>query len=430
RAFDTFDGEGWALDVTSWYLQTAGRSTFIFGAPQPRELRNRPRYLQIYFLKGAAAGGSLYSGYAPLTAAIPNSEGVPHTGDGAIYRVMSALPDFTIEGLGQADPRSRLEFRYHYVPEALPDLEGMASQIVSDATSDLERARRIVTFMDRNYSYDEGAADQFGISRPPMEFLTKGGAGTSMDFATATVLLARSVGIPSRLVTGYLPGSFEPLSGTYVVRTGDQHAWAELFFDGIGWVPFDSAPLPAAAAFGEGGASGNPDRIGAIFDADYGNEIYQSIRSSPELITDSLAQALQSGVLGLIAPLLTAISLAIGLFVAWRYRFNLGYHRSSLEYAGLAGEGRDEMLRVYRSVERLLRRAGFTGRGQSQTLGEYTASASSRLGDASEDLEWIRDAAQSAAYDPSPFDRTLAAEARMRLERLRIVLKSHCPRTA
>jgi transglutaminase-like putative cysteine protease len=63
-----------------------------------------------------------------------------------------------------------------------------------------------------------------------------------MDLATATVLLARGAGIAARLVTGYLPGQFDPLSGTYMVRESDRHAWAEVFFSNSGWVPFDSAP--------------------------------------------------------------------------------------------------------------------------------------------------------------------------------------------
>ena len=65
-----------------------------------------------------------------------------------------------------------------------------------------------------------------------------------MDYATATVMLARASGLPSRLALGYLPGIREPLSGAYMVRESDAHAWAEVYFADQGWVPVDSAPRP------------------------------------------------------------------------------------------------------------------------------------------------------------------------------------------
>ena len=93
------------------------------------------------------------------------------------------------------------------------------------------------------------AVNQLSPGASPADFLAAPSAGTSMDFATATVLLARAAGIPSRLATGYLPGSFEPLTGAYEVRASDRHTWAEAFLGDSGWVPFDGTPSEAVAAF-------------------------------------------------------------------------------------------------------------------------------------------------------------------------------------
>ena len=61
------------------------------------------------------------------------------------------------------------------------------------------------------------------------------------------VVLARSVGIPARLVTGFVPGEQDPVTGTYTVRAKHAHAWAEVWFAGIGWGPFDpTASVPLA----------------------------------------------------------------------------------------------------------------------------------------------------------------------------------------
>ena len=53
----------------------------------------------------------------------------------------------------------------------------------------------------------------------------------------------------SRLVTGYLPGDFNPFTGFYEVKTAHAHAWVEAYLWGRGWVPLD--PTPGFAGPGE-----------------------------------------------------------------------------------------------------------------------------------------------------------------------------------
>jgi hypothetical protein len=56
-----------------------------------------------------------------------------------------------------------------------------------------------------------------------------------------TVML-RSLGIPARYATGFLPGQFNDLAGDYIVRASDAHAWVEAYFPGLGWITFDPTP--------------------------------------------------------------------------------------------------------------------------------------------------------------------------------------------
>ena len=44
--------------------------------------------------------------------------------------------------------------------------------------------------------------------------------------------MARSVGIPARLATGFVPGRRDSLTGQFVVRERDADAWAEVYFAG------------------------------------------------------------------------------------------------------------------------------------------------------------------------------------------------------
>ena len=59
--------------------------------------------------------------------------------------------------------------------------------------------------------------------------------------------MLRSLGIPARLVVGYTTGERNPFTGLYEVRAKDAHAWAEVYFPGVGWQGFDpTASVPLA----------------------------------------------------------------------------------------------------------------------------------------------------------------------------------------
>jgi protein-glutamine gamma-glutamyltransferase len=60
-------------------------------------------------------------------------------------------------------------------------------------------------------------------------------------------LLLRMDGIPARVATGFSPGSFNHATDEYEVRDLDAHSWVEVWFTGIGWVPFDPTPSLAPA---------------------------------------------------------------------------------------------------------------------------------------------------------------------------------------
>jgi transglutaminase-like putative cysteine protease len=51
--------------------------------------------------------------------------------------------------------------------------------------------------------------------------------------------MMRSLGVPARLGVGYAAGERNPFTGLYEVRASDAHAWAEVYFPGVGWLTFD-----------------------------------------------------------------------------------------------------------------------------------------------------------------------------------------------
>ena len=82
---------------------------------------------------------------------------------------------------------------------------------------------------------------------PVIAFLTVTKRGHCEYFASAAALLARTVGIPARVVGGYRVHEKNPIGDFYVVRERNAHAWVEVFVDG-GWRTVD--PTPGGEVFG------------------------------------------------------------------------------------------------------------------------------------------------------------------------------------
>lgn len=65
--------------------------------------------------------------------------------------------------------------------------------------------------------------------------------GYCEQFSTAMAVMARTLGIPSRVVLGFTPGTLLE-DGRVVVRDRNAHAWVELWMPSQGWVRFDPTP--------------------------------------------------------------------------------------------------------------------------------------------------------------------------------------------
>ena len=71
------------------------------------------------------------------------------------------------------------------------------------------------------------------------DFILNGTSGYCSHFATAFTYMARSIGVPARVVSGFQGGEINPFDNSVKVRELDSHVWAELFVENKGWVRFD-----------------------------------------------------------------------------------------------------------------------------------------------------------------------------------------------
>lgn len=130
---------------------------------------------------------------------------------------------------------------YLKLPKNVPQrIENLAAEIVAPASMPYEQARLIEAYL-RTLTYDL-EVPRVGDDRDLVDaFLFDIRRGYCDYFASAFVVMARSVGLPARLAVGYASGT-EVSPGQWVVTEADAHSWPEVFFDGVGWVPFEPTP--------------------------------------------------------------------------------------------------------------------------------------------------------------------------------------------
>ncbi|HEV2141675.1 MAG TPA: transglutaminase domain-containing protein [Candidatus Dormibacteraeota bacterium] len=127
-------------------------------------------------------------------------------------------------------------------PDVLQRINELAKQIVAsaNATSPYDEAAAIEAYLrDRkNFTYTLDATTPPGRDKIDY-FLFTSHRGYCEFFATAMGDMLRSLGIPTRLVNGFGPGSFEAQIQSWVVRGEDAHTWVEVYFPNYGWIPFE-----------------------------------------------------------------------------------------------------------------------------------------------------------------------------------------------
>jgi len=111
------------------------------------------------------------------------------------------------------------------------------------------------------FAYDEHPPQLAG-SPPLAAFLGTTKVGYCQQFAGSMALMLRFLGIPSRVAVGFTSGSYA--KGVWTVTDHNAHAWVEVWFPGVGWLPFDPTPGRGTLSASYTVASDSFDARGAI----------------------------------------------------------------------------------------------------------------------------------------------------------------------
>ena len=224
--------------------------------------------------------GRILSVHAPVGLAVEGGEGrallaTPSEGD--TYRVEAETVDVgaarlariplptgrryqTLTQIGLGPPPRYVPYPLSKLARDMPQpLEGtdwgrlfrLSYRLSHGVDTELAVVRRVENYLLKegryHYTTDVGTP---GIE-PLMEFLFHTHQGYCQHFAGAAALLLRVAGVPTRVVVGFATG--EGIGhDTWAVRDKDAHAWIEVYFPGVGWVPFNPTPTAAPADVSSG----------------------------------------------------------------------------------------------------------------------------------------------------------------------------------
>ena len=253
-AYDTFDGMRWTTsddrvaavgrsgEVFEPGIEGAGLvptrrvlATFYVESDLPNVVFGPLRQDEVYFPASQLAVDAYGSIRSPILLE-----------NGLVYSVISEISAPSPALLRASDTASLVLRRpealrqYLQLPAALPDrVTRLAAQITAGAATRYDAVAAVESWLHANTEYNLDIAPYPPGVDAVDYFLFESREGFCEHIASAMAVLLRAAGIPTRFVTGFGPGDRNPFTGYWEVRASDAHAWVEVFYQGVGWIPYD-----------------------------------------------------------------------------------------------------------------------------------------------------------------------------------------------
>lgn len=398
HAYDHYDGRTWSQSDSS--LEIIEREGMTFDL-KPRTWRILPDdyFVQTFYIQRQMPN-LIFTGGDPVDLYLAADEiGRDSTGglrvgqtleSGMVYSVMSLRIDHTPDELraagGLADLRDLLEVpRYLQLPDTVTQrTRDFARELTADAPTQYDKVIAIRDHLLATYPYDFYPPPQPPNTDAVDQFLFVDQRGVCEHYVSAMVVMLRSLNIPARLVAGYGSGDYNAFTNYYEVRANDAHAWVEVYFGELGWVPFDPTP----------GWDGDP------MTGEIPRWIFSGAMAGlPNLPIGEWMNAGIAALGGIGSTIAVIVGVALVIGVIWyarrrKWTFKLPKRRPPHDPA------RRAIFAAYRRAQRALG----VSRAAAQTAREHAAAAPA-VGDLAEIVE-------IAAYHPQAPDESLVKRAK------------------
>jgi transglutaminase-like putative cysteine protease len=262
RTYDIYNNWTWTTSITGQKAVAANNDAFQYPAWRDRER------VAFIFTYNVTLGTTLYapstplqfdrSGTATMLSLPDGSYDVEFIGAnppltaGQSYTVSSWIGSPTLDDLTTSGTDYPQYIKDHYLklPDKIsPKFGELAKQLTAGLSNPYDQANAITQYLRRTIVYADSIPTPPTGQDPIEWFLFDYKKGFCNYYASAEVLLLRSLGIPARLAVGYAQGQSNTLQAvplgagrvadSYTVRNKDSHAWPEVYFNGLGWIEFE-----------------------------------------------------------------------------------------------------------------------------------------------------------------------------------------------
>ena len=249
-SFDAYDGKAWRNTLgRKTELRRGGDEAFaVSPLPRQRPVLKKTILLEPIDTSVLFTTDKVVSIQSPVPSLSRDQSGTLYFPSVPLRRVEYEIAA-ALEKLSEPDRKiARIDYppeiRGRYLPagegDFSPRIADLAREITGPYPTLYEKVMAVEHYLKSNYTY---TLDVPPSRRPPLEeFLFYQKKGYCEYYASAMVVLLRSVGIASRLVTGFLPGEWNEVGKYYLVRQSDAHAWVEVYFPDERWISFDPTP--------------------------------------------------------------------------------------------------------------------------------------------------------------------------------------------
>jgi hypothetical protein len=171
------------------------------------------------------------------------------------YTVTSDIGSPSIDQLRADTPSPATEIvkkLWLQLPRLDPRIALLAHQVTRNESNAYDKAKAIETYLKTQFQYTLDI--KAGSKDPLAEFLFDLKEGHCEYFASAMVIMLRTLDIPARIVNGFQMGEHNELNNYYTVRESDAHSWVEVYFPHFdAWIEFDPTPSAGINDYSKGG---------------------------------------------------------------------------------------------------------------------------------------------------------------------------------
>jgi len=261
-AFDQYDGRSWTNRLSHRrVLHEYTPGTFTLRQSQSRVSSHLGLFLRQNILLEALDTPVLFA--APFAETVSGKFlTVQSDSTGALYLPFPSSSRIEYSTVSRSNPVLPADlhpqsvsypevFIRHFLqtPVQTERITTLAREITQTKRTSYDKAVAIQEHLSHNfrYSLDVPLTEQ---AHPLEEFLFTRKTGYCEHYATAMVIMLRTIGIPARLVTGFLATEWNEYGNYYLVRQQDAHAWVEIHLPHSGWVMMDPTPAINETAAG------------------------------------------------------------------------------------------------------------------------------------------------------------------------------------